>query len=177
MLAACEFPCCCSSQSSLSSGLFPNAAVAASVVFGFKSVDETSFWSVWSQENAVGEQGMRELRKSLQGYLSLSTYLDLTEKDDESCDQILIGSWTQSSWTQSSFRPLVEGGRFPGWWWMESRSCSQDSAGDLCLVVWPWLDTPHLSLGAAVRDEKLPGGRSAASLCASLAPTQPPAWG
>lgn len=55
-------------------------------------------------------------------------------------------------------------------------------SGDLYCVVWPWLDTPHLGLGEVgrrcslpfVRDKKLPGGRSAASLCASLAPpTQP----
>lgn len=61
---------------------------------------------------------------------------------------------------------------------MESRSWSQDPGGDLCWAVWLWLDTPHLGLGEvgwkcslpAIRDEKLPGGRSAAFLAP---PTQP----
>lgn len=51
------------------------------------------------------------------GCLSLSTYLDLTEKDDESRDQILTGViGLLNGGTPSSFRPVVEGGRFPGQW-------------------------------------------------------------
>lgn len=79
------------------------------------------------------------------GYLSLSTYLDLTEKDDKSPDQILIGLiGLLNGGTPSSSRPLVlvEGGRFPGRWGMESRSwsrvelCAGFCGPGLTLLTW-----------------------------------------